>query len=70
MPSDRNLPCPCGSGFKLKKCHARPEWQAICKAVMNQTMADLIYQEKIRLGLIEPPEEKRVIEMPKIIVPE
>ena len=68
MSSNRNLPCPCGSGFKLKKCHGRPEWQAVCKTVMNETMAELIYQEKIRLGLVELPEEKRIIEMPKIIV--
>ena len=70
MPSNRNQPCPCGSGLKLKRCHERPEWLAICKNMMNKTMAELIHQEKIRLGLIEPPEEKRIIEMPKIVVPE
>ena len=68
MPSNRNLPCECGSGFKTKKCHGRPEWIAICSDVMARTMAELIYKEKLRLGLIEPPEEKRIIEMPKIIV--
>jgi hypothetical protein len=68
MPSDRNLPCPCGSGLKLKKCHERPEWKVICRDMMNEKMAELIYQEKIRLGLIEPPEEKRIIEMPSSII--
>jgi len=48
----RNEPCPCGSGLKHKFCHGDFLKQEVCNRVANETMVRLIYDEKIKKGLI------------------
>jgi DNA-directed RNA polymerase subunit RPC12/RpoP len=51
----RNEPCPCESGLKFKYCHGDPLKVAVCNRVANEKMVELIYQEKIKKGLIKLP---------------
>lgn len=48
----RNEPCSCGSGLKAKYCHQDPGKIAVCNRIVNEKMVQLIYQEKIRKGLM------------------
>lgn len=69
----RNKPCVCGSELKWKQCHGDPLKKAICDDAVAKTMAELIYQEKVKRGLIESTEEKEeepVIEIPNRIIQE
>jgi hypothetical protein len=43
----------CGSGLKYKVCHGDPLKRAVCNRVANEKMVRLIYQEKIKRGLIK-----------------
>lgn len=51
----RNQPCVCESGLKFKYCHGDPLKIAVCNRVANEKMVGLIYQEKVKKGLIKLP---------------
>lgn len=48
----RNELCPCGSGLKYKYCHGDQIKVVLCNQAANEKMAELIYEGKIRKGLL------------------
>lgn len=50
----RNKPCPCGSGLKYKWCHGDVAKTANARDAMNRKMVELIIEEKIMRGLLDP----------------
>jgi len=50
----RNQPCPCGSELKYKHCHGDVVKTADARDAMNRRMAELIIEEKIKRGLLDP----------------
>lgn len=49
---ERNLPCPCGSGLKAKHCHLDSAKQTICNRVVQEVMLKLIFDERVKRGII------------------
>ncbi|HDY89741.1 MAG TPA: hypothetical protein ENH82_16705 [bacterium] len=47
----RNEPCPCKSGLKYKHCHGDLLKREVCNRVANETMVQLILQEKRKKGI-------------------
>lgn len=52
----RNKPCPCGSELKYKWCHGDMTKTLLAREAMNRRMAELIIEEKIMRGLLDPPD--------------
>lgn len=50
---DRNDPCPCKSGLKLKKCHGDVVLVQIAKDVTQTVMALHIVERTLEAGLVE-----------------
>jgi len=50
----RNQPCPCGSELKYKHCHGDVVKTTDARDAMNKRMAELIIEEKIMRGLLDP----------------
>jgi hypothetical protein len=48
----RNDQCPCESGLKFKNCHGDPTKQSICNRLVQEAMLTLIFNERIRQGII------------------
>jgi len=48
----RNDSCPCESGLKFKNCHGDPAKQVICNRLVQERMLALIFQERIKQGII------------------
>lgn len=48
----RNDLCPYKLGLKFKFCHGDPSKQAICNRVVQETMLRLIFNERVKRGII------------------
>lgn len=48
----RNDPCPCGSELKAKHCHLDLIKQTICNRVVQEVMLKLIFNERVKRGII------------------